>query len=200
MTYYENNVLGTMRLVSAMKRASVKTLVFSSSATVYGIPSYLPLDEKYPLGPTNPYGRTRFFIEEMLKDLQRSDEDWRELRERISAERFDLAVDLRKHTETRPVLQHTGARWLAGFDFRGRFPWLDVALEWTGDQLYARKRHHAGDDLVNLVDAIAAAGEPDRPVIAAPPDGTPAPGAPVIWVHRPPATTSSSGRSNISPW
>ncbi|MCW2021735.1 UNVERIFIED_ORG: UDP-glucose 4-epimerase [Bradyrhizobium japonicum] len=49
MTYYENNVLGTMRLVSAMKRANVKTLVFSSSATVYGIPQYLPLDEKHPL-------------------------------------------------------------------------------------------------------------------------------------------------------
>jgi UDP-glucose 4-epimerase len=77
MTYYENNVLGTLRLVSAMKKAKVKTLVFSSSATVYGIPTYLPLDEKHPLGPTNPYGRTKFFIEEMLKDLYRSDDDWR---------------------------------------------------------------------------------------------------------------------------
>jgi UDP-glucose 4-epimerase len=77
MTYYENNVLGTMRLVSAMQRASVKTLVFSSSATIYGIPTYLPLDEKHPLGPINPYGRTKFFIEEMLKDLCRSDDDWR---------------------------------------------------------------------------------------------------------------------------
>jgi UDP-glucose 4-epimerase len=77
MTYYENNVLGTMRLVSAMKRANVKTLVFSSSATVYGIPRYLPLDEKHPLGPTNPYGRTKLVIEEMLKDLCRSDDDWR---------------------------------------------------------------------------------------------------------------------------
>lgn len=77
LTYYENNVLGTMRLVSAMKRASVKTLVFSSSATVYGIPAYLPLDESHPLAPTNPYGRTKFFIEEMLKDLYKSDADWR---------------------------------------------------------------------------------------------------------------------------
>ena len=77
MTYYENNVMGTMRLVSAMKRASVKTLVFSSSATVYGIPTYLPLDEKHPLGPTNPYGRTKLFIEEMLRDLYRSDAGWR---------------------------------------------------------------------------------------------------------------------------
>src|SRR4051812_49324954 len=46
MTYYENNLLGTMRLVSAMNRANVKTLVFSSSATVYGVPTYLPLDER----------------------------------------------------------------------------------------------------------------------------------------------------------
>jgi UDP-glucose 4-epimerase len=77
MMYYENNVLGTMRLVSAMKRAKVKTLVFSSSATVYGMPRYLPLDEKHPLGPTNPYGRTKLVIEEMLKDLCRSDDGWR---------------------------------------------------------------------------------------------------------------------------
>jgi UDP-glucose 4-epimerase len=77
MTYYEHNVLGTMRLVSAMKKAQVKTLVFSSSATVYGRPTYLPLDEKHPLGPTNPYGRTKFFVEEMLKDIYRSDNDWR---------------------------------------------------------------------------------------------------------------------------
>jgi UDP-glucose 4-epimerase len=77
MAYYDNNVLGTMRLVSAMKRAGVKTIVFSSSATVYGTPTYLPLDEKHPLGPTNPYGRTKFFIEEMLKDLHKSDVDWR---------------------------------------------------------------------------------------------------------------------------
>jgi UDP-glucose 4-epimerase len=77
MTYYENNISGTMRLVSAMTKTKVKTLVFSSSATVYGIPTYLPLDENHPLGPTNPYGRTKFFIEEMLRDLHRSDQEWR---------------------------------------------------------------------------------------------------------------------------
>ena len=77
MTYYENNVLGTMRLVLAMKTANVKTLVFSSSATVYGIPRYLPIDERHPLGPTNPYGRTKLVIEQMLKDLYRSDDSWR---------------------------------------------------------------------------------------------------------------------------
>jgi UDP-glucose 4-epimerase len=77
ITYYENNVVGTMRLVSAMTRAAVKALVFSSSATVYGTPAYLPLDEKHPVAPINPYGRTKYFIEEMLKDLHGSDQDWR---------------------------------------------------------------------------------------------------------------------------
>lgn len=76
MTYYENNVLGTMRLLSAMKRVNVKTLVFSSSATVYGIPRYLPLDEKHSLDPTNPYGRTKRVIEEMLEDVCKSDNSW----------------------------------------------------------------------------------------------------------------------------
>jgi UDP-glucose 4-epimerase len=77
MSYYDNNVVGTMRLVSAMTKANAKTLVFSSSATVYGVPTYLPLDERHPLGPTNPYGRTKFFLEEMLKDLYKSDATWR---------------------------------------------------------------------------------------------------------------------------
>ncbi|MFQ3455426.1 UDP-glucose 4-epimerase GalE [Bradyrhizobium sp. UFLA01-814] len=77
ITYYDNNVVGTMRLVSAMTRASVKTLVFSSSATVYGTPAYLPLDEKHPVAPINPYGRTKYFIEEILKDLHGADKDWR---------------------------------------------------------------------------------------------------------------------------
>ena len=77
LSYYENNFVGTMRLTLAMKRANVKTLVFSSSATVYGIPNYLPLDEQHPLGPTNPYGRTKLFVEELLMDLHRSDNEWR---------------------------------------------------------------------------------------------------------------------------
>jgi O-antigen biosynthesis protein len=126
-------------------------------------------------------------------EVELSDEDWRELRQRLSGERFDLAVDLRKHTQTRPVLQHTGARWLAGFDFRNQYPWLDIALEWSGDQLYARKRHYAGDDLINLVDAIGAACEADRTVIAAPPAHLPAPGAPVVWVH-------PTAGNNIKEW
>jgi UDP-glucose 4-epimerase len=77
LRYYENNVAGTLVLLDAMRRHGVRKLVFSSSATVYGMPRYLPLDEKHPLGPTNPYGRTKLVIEEMLKDLCRSDDGWR---------------------------------------------------------------------------------------------------------------------------
>jgi ADP-heptose:LPS heptosyltransferase/GT2 family glycosyltransferase len=106
-------------------------------------------------------------------EVAHTEADWQELRQRLSGEHFDLAVDLRKHTETRPVLQYSGARWLAGFDFRNQFGWLDIALEWSGDQLYARKHQHNADDLVNLVDAIAAACESDRAVIAARPTATP---------------------------
>jgi lipopolysaccharide heptosyltransferase II len=85
------------------------------------------------------------------------------LRSRLAPYRFDLAVDLRKHLETRPVLQYTGARYLAGFDKESRYPWLDIALEWRGDRAReAHKRQTVGDDLVNLVDAIAASCEPER--------------------------------------
>ena len=108
-----------------------------------------------------------FYPRSSLGQIQLTDEDWRDLRDRLAPEGFDLAVDLRKHLETRPVLQHTGARYLAGVDYRDRFPWLDVSIEWTGDQAYVHKRQHNADDLINLVDAIAAACEADRQLIAA---------------------------------
>ena len=63
--YYDNNVVGTLRLLEAMQECQVKTLVFSSSATVYGDPIKLPLTEDHPLAPTNPYGRSKWMIEEM---------------------------------------------------------------------------------------------------------------------------------------
>ena len=77
LTYYDNNVLGTLRLLQAMQTCGVKTLVFSSSATVYGDPQYLPLTEDHPLCATNPYGQTKLVIEEMLRELHRSDASWR---------------------------------------------------------------------------------------------------------------------------
>ena len=77
LTYYDNNVVGTVRLLEAMAACDVKTLVFSSSATVYGDPQHLPLTEDHPLSATNPYGKTKLVIEDMLRDLYRSDATWR---------------------------------------------------------------------------------------------------------------------------
>jgi UDP-glucose 4-epimerase len=77
LTYYDNNVVGTVRLLEAMAACSVKTLVFSSSATVYGDPQFLPLTEDHPLTATNPYGQTKLVIEGMLRDLYGSDPSWR---------------------------------------------------------------------------------------------------------------------------
>lgn len=74
---YDNNVRGTLSLVEAMAACKVKTLVFSFSATVYGQPQYLPLDESHPTSATNPYGRTKLMIEEMLADIAHAYPDWR---------------------------------------------------------------------------------------------------------------------------
>jgi UDP-glucose 4-epimerase len=75
-SYYHNNICGTLSLLSAMKAANVRHLVFSSSATVYGEPASLPITESFPVSGTNPYGRTKLMIEEMLQDMYRSDPDW----------------------------------------------------------------------------------------------------------------------------
>ena len=77
LAYYDNNVVGTLRLLEAMAECEVRTLVFSSSATVYGDPQRLPLTEDHPLSATNPYGRSKLMIEDILRDLQVSDPLWR---------------------------------------------------------------------------------------------------------------------------
>ncbi|HEY6260763.1 MAG TPA: UDP-glucose 4-epimerase GalE [Nitrospiraceae bacterium] len=77
LAYYDNNVAGTLRLLEAMGECGVKIMVFSSSATVYGDPIRLPITEDHPLSATNPYGRTKLMIEEILRDLHRSDASWR---------------------------------------------------------------------------------------------------------------------------
>lgn len=76
LRYYDNNVVGTLRLLEAMAQHECYRLVFSSSATVYGDPASVPIREDFPLSATNPYGRSKLMIEEMLRDLYRSDDRW----------------------------------------------------------------------------------------------------------------------------
>ena len=78
LRYYDTNVSGTVTLLAAMRDADVRTLVFSSSATVYGDPAGSPIGEDAPLQPTNPYGQTKFMAEQILADLDRSEPgQWR---------------------------------------------------------------------------------------------------------------------------
>ncbi|MDG4597916.1 MAG: UDP-glucose 4-epimerase GalE [Candidatus Contendobacter sp.] len=77
LDYYAHNVQGTISLLQAMRAIGVNILVFSSSATVYGEPRYLPIDEQHPLAAANPYGRCKLHIEAMLGDVARADSAWR---------------------------------------------------------------------------------------------------------------------------
>jgi len=76
LSYYQNNLAGTLNLLEEMKANEVKRLVFSSSATVYGDPRSVPITEEFPVSATNPYGRSKLIIEEMLADLHVSDPAW----------------------------------------------------------------------------------------------------------------------------
>ncbi len=74
--YYHNNITGTLILCELMQKYQIKNIVFSSSATVYGDPQTVPIKEDFPVGATNPYGRTKLMIEEILQDLYVSDKEW----------------------------------------------------------------------------------------------------------------------------
>jgi UDP-glucose 4-epimerase len=76
LAYYENNVGGTLTLMQALDAAAIKTLIFSSSATVYGDPANVPIFEGFPTGATNPYGRTKLMAEEILQDMALADPGW----------------------------------------------------------------------------------------------------------------------------
>ena len=76
LEYYDNNITATLNLLEVMKKFDVKNIIFSSSATVYGKPKTVPIKEDFPLSVTNPYGRCKLFIEEILNDLYISDKDW----------------------------------------------------------------------------------------------------------------------------
>lgn len=76
LEYYDNNVNGTLVLVDAMRESGVRSLVFSSSATVYGDPASVPITEDFPTSATNPYGRSKLMVEECLTDFQKANHDW----------------------------------------------------------------------------------------------------------------------------
>ena len=76
LKYYRNNIDSTLSLLEVMNEFNCKKIVFSSSATVYGKPKELPIKESFPLSTTNPYGSTKLMIEEILRDLYKSDNDW----------------------------------------------------------------------------------------------------------------------------
>lgn len=76
LKYYSNNLVSTLNLCELMQKYHVKNLVFSSSATVYGVPKMVPISEDFPLQALNPYGRTKLMIEEILGDLHASDPEW----------------------------------------------------------------------------------------------------------------------------
>ena len=75
--YYENNIAGTLTLVDVMRKHGVKSIIFSSSATVYGNPAFVPITEECPKGQcTNPYGWTKSMLEQILTDIQKADPEW----------------------------------------------------------------------------------------------------------------------------
>ena len=76
LEYYDNNIAGTLNLLKVMKNHDCKNIIFSSSATVYGSPKTVPIKENFPLSVTNPYGRTKLMLEEILTDLYNSDNEW----------------------------------------------------------------------------------------------------------------------------
>ena len=76
LRYFDNNLTGTLNLLKVMEKHNVKSLVFSSSATVYGKPKTVPIKEDFPLSVSNPYGRTKLITEDMLRDIYKSDNEW----------------------------------------------------------------------------------------------------------------------------
>jgi ADP-heptose:LPS heptosyltransferase/GT2 family glycosyltransferase len=165
------------RLREHLPKAEIYLLVLPGSASlttfIPGIKEVIPFEF--------------FFARSALGPRKLTADDMEELRRRLLPYRFDLAIDLRKSLDTRTVLRFTGARWFVGFDRNGRFPWLDIALEWEGDEPRIAKRSHIGDDLCRLADAVALATVPERMVFSPPPAAAaPAPTPPrkrVVYIH-----------------
>lgn len=107
-----------------------------------------------------------FHVKSGLGRMEVTEDTLAALGEQLRALRFDLAIDLRKHPDTRDVLKHSGARYLAGFDHQGQFNYLDIALEWETDRSLHYKRSHVSVDLLNLVEAVGQASQTRQPRLA----------------------------------
>ncbi len=144
------------RLKAAFPGARLTALIAPASAAIASIEP--AIDECIPF---------EFFFERSeLGEKELTPAELDALTTRLAPYRFDIAVDLRKHLDTRKLLLCSGARVLAGFDSLDNFPWLDLVLEWDGDKALQRKRSHIVDDLVNLVGAIDEACDADRRLFA----------------------------------
>jgi UDP-glucose 4-epimerase len=142
LRYYDNNVVGTQRLLAAMHNCGVNTIVFSSSATVYGDPQRLPLAEDHPLSATNPYGRSKLFIEDMLRDLYRANPDWR-----IAILRYFNPVGARGRIGENPLGTPNNLMPFVAQVAIGRRDFLNV---WGGD--YATADGTGVRDYIHVVD------------------------------------------------
>ena len=148
------------RLKALFPAARLTALVAPASAAASGLEP--AIDEAIPF--------EFFHARSELGEKDLTDDDLAALTKQLAPYRFDLAVDLRKHLSTRHILRCSGARVLAGYDSLDTFPWLDIALEWDGDNALRRKRSHIIDDLVNLVNVIGVATEADRRLFDPRPD------------------------------
>jgi ADP-heptose:LPS heptosyltransferase/GT2 family glycosyltransferase len=111
-----------------------------------------------------------FHARSQLGQAELSKDRLNKLERELTPYEFDLAIDLRKQGDTRNLLKSCGAKVLAGFDYRNQFPWLDISLAFEGDIQLVRKHQHVSDDLVSLVDTVAAAGSLERVGICRPSD------------------------------
>ncbi len=141
-----------------------------------------------------------FHPRSQLGEMNLTKEDFARLETLLHKYRFDLAIDLRQHHATREVLRYTGARILAGYDTLGRFPFLDIALEWDGDKALHRKRSHIVDDLLALVAAVdaACATGPEMLAVAPEPIGLESLPEPVQALFARPVVAVHPGAGNVT--
>jgi len=136
-------------------RATIDLLVPSATAALAGAEGDMPFDRTIVFD----------FFHARSGEGQKGvgEDEFLALQERLAPHGYDMAIDLRMHPETRMALRYSGAPFLAGYDHNGRFPWLDVALEWEGDTRLASKRAHVSERLVQLVSAVVDACRPASP-------------------------------------